>query len=174
MQEVSDERSHFDGAPMTTLVEAKAELRAALLAGGIVDCPCCTQVCKIYKRKLNKPMARLLLWLVHQPEKDPRWYNVHEFPLIQGRRGGGDFAKLVHWGLVEECPKDSEDKTRRTSGLWRPTKKGIAFARGEVEVLSHVHLYNNVAYDVGHAQWIGIRDALGNKFDYEELMGEGI
>jgi len=135
-----------------------------------ISCPCCDQYVRVYRRKLNKPMARLLLWLVRRHEKDPRWYNVHEFPLIQGRRGGGDFAKLAHWGLVEEGRLDDEDGTRRTSGIWVPTSKARQFVAGALRVPSHVHLYNN--HPVGFSDTpISIRDALGEEFSYADLMG---
>jgi|TARA_R110000823_G_scaffold265778_2_gene385649 hypothetical protein len=151
---------------MDSLIAAKGELRVALLAGQIVNCPCCKQRCKIYKRKLNATMARGLLWLVRKSGDDRDWVNIQEGPLWLLRTK--ELPTTGHWGLVEKRP--NKDTTKRTSGIWRPTPQGIAFARGEIEVISHVHLYNNVAYDVGHTERIGIIDALGDKFDYQELM----
>ena len=148
---------------MDSLIAAKGELRVALLAGQIVNCPCCKQRCKIYKRKLNANMALFLCSLVALSGAEREWVHYRNI-----RFTSRDYSYLKHWGLVEEC--DPGDTTKRTSGIWRPTPQGIAFARGEIEVISHVHLYNNVAYDVGHTERIGIIDALGDKFDYQELM----
>jgi hypothetical protein len=134
------------------------------------ECPCCVQLARLYKRSLNSPMARLLIWLVRQHHSDARWYTIHEFPLIQGRRGGGDFAKLTYWGLIEEQPKDPEDTEKRTSGIWRPTAKGVDFAHARIRVPKRVHLYNNTQVGWDEEQ-VSIRQALGKKFDYHELTG---
>ena len=78
--------------------------------------------------------------------------------------------KLYHWGLIEEMAKDPGDTTRRTSGLWRPTEKGVQFVQCLLQVPKRVYLYNNeiLGWD---DQTVTIRDALGTKFDYAELMG---
>ena len=154
----------------TSVSDARGALRQALLRGQIVECPCCTQRCKIYKRKLNATMARGIIWLVRESGDTREWVNIQEGPpwLLRTK----ELPTTAHWGLVEKAP--NTDKTKRTSGIWRPTEKGVQFARGEITVLSHVHLYNNVAYDVGHTQQVSISEALGDKFDYEELMQGGL
>ncbi len=82
---------------------------------------------------------------------------------------GGDYAKLVHWNLIEQKPKDRGDTTRRDSGLWRPTFKGLDFAHQRCVVPSHVYLYDNILQKSEDTQ-INIVDALGKHFDYRELM----
>ena len=134
-----------------------------------VECPCCGQYCKIYERSLNYAMARFLIWLVRSYLGCRRWWGVNEGPVIQHRKGGGDFAKMEHWGLIVSRPND--DPKKRMSGHWKPTEKGIDFVYGRIYLPAKVHLYNNQAV-AWSSEVINIVDALGKKFDYRELMGE--
>jgi hypothetical protein len=149
------------------LNEAKALVNKYLEDG--IKCPCCGQLCKMYKRTLNAQMARALIWLVFKFEKEKRWYNINEFPLIQGRHGGGDFAKLSFWDLINEKKKDNTDGDKRTSGFWMPSQLGISFVNQESRVPRQVYLFDNKVYGWSY-DTITIRDALGNKFSYHELM----
>jgi hypothetical protein len=151
-----------------SLRAAQSTMAGKLQGGQIRPCPCCGQKVKIYKRKLNANMARWLIWLVKAYRDARRWWSVNEGPVLQNRKGGGDFAKLVHWGLIREKPNEA-DSSKRTSGFWKPTKKGALFARMKIEVPSHVHLYNNEI--VGWSDTpITIENALGKRFNYRELM----
>ena len=150
--------------------EAQLRLHAQITRGKIVTCPCCGQTVNIYKRALDSAMARLLIWIVQHHENDPRWFDTHEFPLIQGRRGGGDFAKLRHWGFLLECEKEAEDADQRTSGLWRPTPAGTRFVAHPTTLApSHVYLLNNIKVGMADTDCTIIK-ALGKKFSYAELM----
>ena len=152
---------------METIEDAKEKFMLRIEDGA--ECPCCGQYAKLYKRPFGSAMARALVWLVREYERNDRWYNIHEFPLIQGRRGGGDFAKLVHWGLIQERETEDDDTARRASGFWRPTGSGIQFAHRRLLVPKRVHLYNNQirGWD---SEYIDVSEALGKKFDYAELM----
>ncbi len=141
-----------------TLSEARDHLHDNLEDG--VHCPCCGQFAKRYKRNINSQMAQWLIWLVKN-SKDDTWVDVKESDLR-----GGDYAKLKHWNLVER--RINEDPEKRTSGLWRPTPKGVSFAKGNISLPQYVFLYNNEV--LGHTgTLIGIRAALGTKFDYDKL-----
>jgi hypothetical protein len=133
-------------------------------------CPACGQKVAVYRRALNAPMARLLIWLVLAYQKDPRWYEIKEFPTIQKRKGGGDFAKLAHWGFLRALPKDPTDSKRRTSGVWAPTEAAISFVHGRTKAPAAVFLYANVKIGFDD-ELITCREALGVKWDYYELMG---
>lgn len=130
-------------------------------------CPCCSQRVKIYKRKLNVAQAHALIlvyvWFKNNPEKE--WCNVRQFDTTAFR--GGDWAKLRYFGLISE--KSNEDKTKRTSGLWKVTAKGGCFVRSEISVPEHLLIFNQTVYGF-EGKEIFIRDALRNKFNYEELM----
>ena len=133
-----------------------------------VDCPCCGQLCKMYRRQINAPMAQLLIWLVRLWDAVPRWYAVREMPLIQGRRGGGDYAKLRWWGLIEERAKGDIDGEGRTSGYWRPTVEGCVFAHGWDSVERYALIYDNRLAGFEGPR-VGIRQCLGERFSFGAL-----
>ena len=56
-----------------------------------------------------------------------------------------------------------------SSGLWKPTDKGIAFAMDQISVQKYVYVYNNTVMDREGAE-IRIADALGSKYNYQEIM----
>lgn len=177
-----------------TVSDVKRWLRVTAPKGAI--CPCCKQHVKIYRRVLGSQMARWLIWLVRTwetllPERGihPRpaaqlhdrlspegpdhrdwWIDIKQSPVR-----GGDYAKLVHWGLIEQKETELPRKHRtdgarpKDSGLWRPTCKGIDFVHRRIAVPSHVVLYKNQLLGVGEDP-IRIHQALGKKFDYEQLM----
>lgn len=148
-----------------TLEEAKQYLRERFEEGA--KCPCCTQLVKAYKRKLYSTMAGHLINLYWKHENDPSkdYFHISEFC----PKHPGDFAKFLYWGLVEEKSKDEEDKTKRTSGFWALTLEGRLFVENQAKVPSHVKIYDGKK--LGFAgKMIGIQEALGKDFNYEELM----
>ena len=157
---------------LITLVQAKDWLRSRLKEGE--KCPCCNQHAKIYSRRLYSSMAASLV-VLYKIASNGRWVHKRELvkhPTLGGTFGGGDFAKLSYWELIEENPKDdSEDK--RTSGWWRITETGKHFVEGSVSVKSHVHLYDGKVLGF-EGYTMKIYEALGTKFSYEELRNGGI
>ncbi len=146
-----------------------SKAREAVLAGARtgVECPCCAQLVQIYKRSLNNPMCRALIWLVESFGVDSRWYAIGEFPIIQKRPGGGDFGKLAHWDFIKQ--KKNEDGTKHTSGMWKPTTHGIDFVYDRCTARSYVFLFQNEVEEWS-TKYIGIQDALGESFDYSKLV----
>ena len=160
--------SVFATYPDATLKEAKDWLRLRAQKGSF--CPCCKQFVKIYKRALGSQMARWLIWLTRTWEQLPQygdaWVDIKMAPTR-----GGDYAKTTHWQLAEN--RISNDKTLRSSGLWRPTAKGIDFVQNRIRVPSHVELYDNLVLGFSD-ETIGIVEALGKRFDYYELMNSPV
>ena len=166
---------------------------------GGLDCPCCGQFAKIYKRKLNSEMAFGLIRLHYlacckpidtaKPASDSAFGSVptagyhgkysanysvywHVSEIMRGygsKMVGGDFAKAAHWGLIE--PMANEDETKRTAGMWRLTGKGVAFARGFCAMPSHVFVYDGEPQGFS-IELVKIRQALHSRFDYAELMAD--
>lgn len=134
-------------------------------------CVTCGQRVKIYKRTLYDRMARGLAWLykAHRlmPGKD---CFHHQEDLKIDQRTAGDFAKLKHWGFMEEAKKGM-DEDKRTSGRWRITEKGIQFIQGEITVPKYVKLYNKAIYGFEGPE-ITVFDVLGEKFSYKALIAE--
>ena len=149
------------GYPSETLAEARQ-----IVAGGVqegVTCPCCDQYIKRYKRALNSTMARFLIWLVRTSRDTPGgWVDIRRCPVR-----GGDYAKLLHWGMVAHA--EDKDGGKR-SGMWRPTEQGVEFAHSVTRVPSHVFLLTGQV-DGWASTTTDIRGALGKRFDYLELMG---
>lgn len=138
-------------------------------------CPCCQQLAKLYKRNLNSGMARSLVWLVRQSNANKvnglspaGWvYLGKEAPAWLLRTK--ELATTRHWGLVELKPRDPEDTARRTSGIWRPTEKGVDFVHCRLRVPKRVHLYDNIQCGWSE-EHVSVVEALGTKFDYASLM----
>lgn len=149
-----------------TLLQAKANLEANLDKGGA--CPCCGQHAQRYRRKLNSGMARALVEIWLRQKNTRRWVRVEV--LVAALRVSPELGKLRWWGLVET--KENDDAKKRTSGSWRLTEKGQAFLRDLVKVPSHAVVFNNQLERL-EGKEIGIREALGSKFDYAELMAGG-
>lgn len=148
-------------AETDTLGDAKEWLRERLDEGA--HCPLCTQMAKVYRRKLNTSMAAALIqfWRVHGRD----WGHAPTTGTIA--RLGGDWAQLRMWGLTEELTEPREDGGR--AGWWRLTELGVQFVANQFTVPKYVRLYDGRL--MGHAgDQVTIVDALGDRFDYSELM----
>lgn len=126
-------------------------------------CPCCDQFAKIYTRKLNSGMGRSLI-AMYQVDRDQGWIHLPTRIPLRSREEG----KLRFWGLVEESTEPRDDGGR--AGWWRMTDAGVAFVLCRTRIHSHVRIYNNEPLGtVGDL--VSIRDVLGRRFHYDELMG---
>jgi hypothetical protein len=151
-----------------TLQDAHDWLRQHVRDGAV--CPCCRQLAKIYRRKLNSSMARSLIWLVRAAGPTLDWVEVTQRAprwLVRSR----ELSKLTYWGLVEKCPKDPASTSGgRDSGAWRPTPDGVDFAMARTHLPAHALVYDNRVLRLDGAEQVDIRQALGKRFNYEELM----
>lgn len=154
----------------STLREARRLLRARLVAGG-GECPCCRQLAKVYKRKLSSSMgyALVLIYRYFEVYTDEAWLHVptylNGFGVVAR---GGDWSKLVFWGMIEERPEDREDGCKH-AGHWRITEKGKRFVRKVETAPKHLFFYNGQCVALSAEQTF-IDEALGNHFHYDELM----
>ena len=161
----------------SSVVDAALEtLRAWLLSHSQdgAECPACGQLVKHYRRPLTSGMAITLVLLArHKPDE---WVHVLDFmgtlnlkPKLGTALGSGDYAKLRYWGLLEPYGSVRDDGSPRV-GWWRITEDGKRFVRGELRVASHAVVFNDQLIALDGEKTVGIRDALGKKFDYDELM----
>lgn len=154
-----------------TLREAREKLRRQFDNG--TTCPCCDQGAKRYPRKLHSMIARGLVELYRQGGAE-RFVDVLAINRELRRRvpdtvnPTSDFSKIEYWRLA--YTRHNDDTQRRSSGLWRLTPRGINFVRGECSVPVRAYVYNNHV-DGYSEDTTTIRAALGDRFDYEELMG---
>jgi hypothetical protein len=153
----------------STLEEIKKWLQERLENG--VDCPCCGQFAKIYKRKLNSSMARGLIVLVKLNRRDP----IHIPSVFTEYRvcASNDGALLRHWNLIEEVPGVRDDGSARV-GYYLVTDLGRKFVAGKVRVPAYAYIYNSKLLHLDDEETVNIREALGERFHYEELMNAKI
>lgn len=145
----------------TTLLEARAWLLRQLDNGA--RCPCCSQLAKIYRRKINSGMARSLI-AMYRADPDLGWMHV---PTVIGRQSAEE-GKLAYWGLVEETTEPRADGGR--AGWWRLTESGQAFVLGRSRVPKYARIYDGACLGFDATGTVTIRDALGTGFHYDDLM----
>lgn len=126
-----------------------------------VSCPSCEQFVKVYRRKINSAMGRALI-LFYQKNKT-EWFHL---PSAIGY--GGDAAKLRYWGFIEELKELREDGGR--AGYWRVTEDGEQWLLGRTKAPKYALVYNSKLLGLDDEEHATITDALGTKFDYNELM----
>jgi hypothetical protein len=141
------------------------------------ECPACGQLVKHYRRPLTVGMAYTLVLLERRAPNE--WVHVLDFmqglnlkPKVGTALGSGDYAKLRFWGLLEDYQSTRDDGSTR-NGWWRITEDGKRFVRGELKVASHAVVFNDKLIELDSSKLVGIRDALGKKFNYDELMAGG-
>jgi len=158
----------------TTILEAKEFLRQHWKKG--VQCPCCTQRVQLYSRKLNSGMAWTLIQIYFETGRCKAdsamdsllWIPVKEFLRANKLHNGHDWTLLQHWGLLEERKTDSG---LPNSGRWRITENGIKFVRNQLTVPKHLSFYNSKVWGKSD-EMINIKQALGQKFDYNQLLNQ--
>jgi hypothetical protein len=151
----------------TSLREVREWLMQARDDG--VTCPCCTQLVKVYKRTLPSATARVMIELYRRQRGDEYVFLPRVLDGMTGTPHQGGYGTLAHfWGLLEQQPGERADGSNRV-GWWRLTEKGRRFVRGEVTVPKHAHVFNGRCLGYSGPEW-SIRQALGTKFDYAELM----
>jgi hypothetical protein len=159
-----------------TLLSVAIEGLADRFAEKDTKCPACGGNSRQYNRALNGTMGGGLCWLVKEweadlsqglagwvcvPERGPKWMTK-----------SNQHSSLSWWGLVEKKTMTREEQEiigKKDSGLWRPTLKGVDFAKGKIPVLSHAHTYRGVVLEL-HGDEIYIHDVKGLKFNYNEVM----
>ncbi len=144
----------------TPLGEVRDRVRENAESGG-AHCPACGQFTKVYKRSINGEMATTLIlaWRKHQLD----WFHL---PTLLGR-GSGDTAKLRYWGLLEHDPTPRDDGGQ--GGSWRVTNLGERFIHGRLLVDKYAHVFDSECLGFSGPK-VSIADALGKKFNWQELM----
>lgn len=147
------DRESPGGADRMTVSEGKTRLERMVRQGDEVICPCCARTAKARRRSFSPAMASFAVWVVRAYRGEPLDVNewAGEHPKLAR---GGDYAKALHWGLVERV----DGKEAR----WRPTLKGTKWARGQILVHRAVVLWRNNPLEFTGAL-VGIKDVLPNE-----------
>jgi hypothetical protein len=157
------EQGEFDFGP--SLSQARAYVMANLDDG--VTCPCCGRYCRKYKRTMYGSQGRELIrlyWLQRKCGDPYRYFSRH---IAVPWANNGDLCYLRHWGLLELEP--NEDPSKKDSGNYRITSAGNAFVEGKLLVPKALFQYNEEVTAWADER-TSIREVLGKKFDYDELM----
>lgn len=145
-----------------TLAEARDLLRKFARDGH--RCPCCSQLAKVYRRKINSGMARALVRMYRAAGLD--W--LHKPTVLKGFGAAArDESLLRYWSLIVEEIEERPDGGR--SGWWRVTVAGEAFLRREVAVLKYALVYDGRLLKLEGPE-VRIQECLGSKFDLGELL----
>jgi hypothetical protein len=144
-----------------SLKEAQGWLREQVDDGA--RCPCCTQLAKVYRRRIHHTIAKSLI-AVYQLATPQNEGWVHVPSQISP---ACEIGKARYWGLIEESTTPRGDGGR--AGWWRLTAKGVAFVEGREGVRRIARIYDSrcLGFD---GEFIYIAQALGSKFNYAELM----
>lgn len=155
--------------------------------GGVMDCPVCDQRVQTYRRRPHTSMCLFLVDMVrvwaareHDWTADARgpWVhrrevnhaaNDYSYLALFGRLDGEDVGESMTpvEGLIEALPGEPG---KVKPGWWRPTPTALAWIKGECEVRAWVDLYNG-AIVWRSAEGVTFKDAVGDGFDLEDVMG---
>lgn len=147
-------------------LEAMRDWLLARLPDGVF-CPLCGQFAKIYRRKITcKTAEALVLMRRHELESaNPAGEYIYMPGLLDRKQA--DETKARYWGLIEEKPEKRDDGGR--VGWWRLTIRGRRWVDGVIKVPKYAQIYNKECLEL-HGNPVSIRDALGTKFNYDDLM----
>jgi len=150
-------------------LRARAFVKLCVIAGHD-RCEVCRNPTTTYDRKLHAAMVATLVawWGVWG---DYAWHSLNDLYKLKSNLTtvrGGDFAKLIYWGFIEERPKTDENK--KNTGIYRITEDGVAFVLGKTRFSRSAYVYND--HVMGWSEeLVNVYEALGDTFDYNELMG---
>jgi hypothetical protein len=141
---------------LESIKEAKEYLRKNWEKG--CKCKVCGQFVKKYKRKLNSSMAITLIRINNNSDD---FFHVKDFLRQNKFTNSHDWTLLNHWGFLEEHIEKN--------GFWRITSLGKDFIKNRIKTKKHIYLYNNIFLGFSDEETT-IKESLGDKFNYDELM----
>jgi hypothetical protein len=140
--------------------------KARLKGGDACDCPVCGRHAQIYRRKFHSSMA---LQLIRMYQLGGGKEYIHASKLIvAGVSGSGDFSKAKYWDLIFPKPTTDNEESK-SNGFWILSDKGEQFVRGEIRIPREVLVFDDKVEGIS-TETISITEALGTKFNYQELM----
>lgn len=148
--------------------EAREFIQARRMNRLGVVCPCCERLVRVYKRPLNSSMAASLVAIYRYFLEHTDWLHVPSYLKNLRLNGSNDAGLLVHWKLLEAKEGDRADGAKH-NGHYKITDLGRAFVAEGIAIPKHVFLTDATFLGLSD-ETTTLRDALGEKFNYEELM----
>ncbi len=143
-----------------------AAFMESLKQGEACDCPTCGRHAQIYRRKFHASIARQLIRLYRLGGTA---HYIHASKLIlPDVSGAGDFSKAKYWGLICQQLVNTNPDTK-SSGMWMLSPAGGLFVRGLHRIPREVFVFDDEVRGMS-AETITIAEALGDHFNYHELM----
>jgi hypothetical protein len=152
-------------ADSKSLAQARAEVAQKRWSTSGTRCPCCGQLAKVYRRKINSSMAADLIAMYRAFGRE--WGYLPDLRKRSSLKGNREESKLRYWGLVEETDDRREDGGH--AGWWRVTELGELFVTRRATVSKYVRVYDAEALSFDGPN-VDITSALGSEFRYDELM----
>ena len=144
------------------------EFKQKLIGGFKGDCPCCGRYSQIYHRHIHSGIASQLIKLYMLGGYGGHF--VHASDLIPaGQASSGDLSKAKYWGLLDKMPH--EEGQTKSSGYWSLSPFGVEFVKGSRSIPKTAIVFDDVVIKYSD-ELVDIKDCLGVKFDYLELMRE--
>jgi len=157
-----------------TVDEAKEWLRKEIFEEGAL-CPCCTQFAKVYRRPFNTAMAYAII-VFAQRLKVGVWTDIPEFLEAEKHSGivrSREWTRLRFWKLIEPKEDEIREDGSEKTGIYRLTQAGRDFAFGVTEEAHSIFMYDGRMLRKS-PEMVSIREALGKKFNYDELMAPAL
>ena len=133
---------------------------------GGATCRACGQYVKTYKRSLYKSMVAWLVSLAGEIQRrsgDPKFSGYVQLRDVPFQVFNGDHGRLVLWGLIKVQPN--------RPGYWKITPRGWRFIQDQEAIPKWLRVYNNeVIEEAPEGERVYVKTALGEDFDYEDLM----
>ena len=134
-----------------SLNSARDYVQEALTTGEMIDCPCCGQTVKKYRRKIYGQMLDAL--------KHLNKVNIETGNVLSKMGGGGEYAKLEYWGLIGKL----------SNGDWSITTKGQKFLSEELRIPKYVYVFNRQIFGFSDDNLISVNE-VEKQFDVSELL----
>lgn len=158
-----------EDAPQITVAAARALIQQSFRRG--IKCPCCTQLVKVYKRKLNRHMAVALAHIyVFYRDGRSEWLHVPTYLTERKANPTNEVGLLRHWGLLEEATEKQRPDGAKHAGYYRITPLGHEFVRDVVAVPKYIYLFDETLLGRSDDEHIRFTEAVGATFNFAELM----
>lgn len=139
------------------------------------ECACCHQDVNAHKHKVTWAQAVALTVLVDMCEQEPGYHHVddikdqtlarlHETHIVLSH-----WSVMAKWSLIEDEP-NLTDPEKRTSGMWRPTVRGIDFVYDRYLISKYLWTFNNTILHESEEN-ISIQGATGEQYSWPEMQG---